>query len=83
MAAARRRETFLAIAVDQHTQEHSMEAERTSEIARHWVNGEWVSSTKISESLNPSTGQVLGRFADGGAEEAKRLARRLWKADHR
>ena len=48
-----------------------MEAERTSEIARHWINGEWVSSTKISDSLNPSTGQVLGRFADGGAEEAK------------
>ena len=48
-----------------------MEAERTSEIARHWINGEWVSSTKIGDSLNPSTGDVLGRFADGGAEEAK------------
>ena len=37
-----------------------MEAERASEIARHWINGEWVSSTKIGDSLNPSTGQVLG-----------------------
>jgi hypothetical protein len=33
-----------------------MEAERTFEIACHWFNGEWGSSTKISDSLNPSTG---------------------------
>ena len=58
-----------------------MEAERTSEIARHWINGEWVSSTKISDSLNPSTGEVLGRFADGGAEEWRQSGRR--EAKHR
>ncbi|MBM7045688.1 aldehyde dehydrogenase family protein [Rhizobium lusitanum] len=48
-----------------------MENEPASDIARHWIDGAWVSSDKISESLNPSTGGVLGRYADGGAWEAQ------------
>lgn len=39
--------------------------------ARHHIDGAWVDSVQRSESLNPATGQVLGTFADGGAEEAK------------
>ncbi|MEU4093200.1 aldehyde dehydrogenase family protein [Streptomyces sp. NPDC026673] len=39
--------------------------------ARHYIDGAWVDSVQRSESLNPATGQVLGTFADGGAEEAK------------
>jgi betaine-aldehyde dehydrogenase len=48
-----------------------MTQQPATEIARHWIDGEWVSSKKIGVSLNPSTGQALGRFADGGAREAE------------
>ncbi|MEU2830618.1 aldehyde dehydrogenase family protein [Streptomyces lavendulae] len=38
--------------------------------ARNFIDGQWVDSAKKTESLNPSTGTVLGTFADAGAEEA-------------
>ncbi|CAL9324703.1 aldehyde dehydrogenase family protein [Streptomyces sp. SudanB66_2053] len=38
--------------------------------ARHYIDGQWRDSKKRSESVNPATGEVLGTFADGGAEEA-------------
>ena len=43
----------------------------TDDVARHWIDGQWTSSSRVGSSLNPSNGQVLGRFADGGAEEAR------------
>lgn len=49
-----------------------MSSETIPEIARHWIDGEWVGSERIGISRNPSTGAVLGHFADGGAEEAER-----------
>ena len=42
-----------------------------SEIARHWIDGEWVGSDTVSESVNPATGAVLGQWADGGEAEAR------------
>jgi betaine-aldehyde dehydrogenase len=42
-----------------------------SEIAEHWIDGEWVGSATVSESVNPATGAVLGRWADGGEAEAR------------
>jgi betaine-aldehyde dehydrogenase len=44
--------------------------ERAVNLARHWINGEWQTSEKVGESRSPSTGEVLGHFADGGAEHA-------------
>jgi hypothetical protein len=41
-----------------------------SEIARHRIDGEWTGSGAVSESVNPATGEVLGRWADGGEAEA-------------
>jgi betaine-aldehyde dehydrogenase len=41
------------------------------EVAKHWIDGEWVGSETISESINPATGEVLGRWADGGEAEAR------------
>ena len=38
--------------------------------ARHWINGEWVSSSAVANSVNPSTGEVLGRYSAGGRAEA-------------
>jgi betaine-aldehyde dehydrogenase len=42
-----------------------------SEIAKHWIDGQWVGSDTVSESVNPATGVVLGRWADGGEAEAR------------
>ena len=41
------------------------------EVAKHWIDGEWIGSDAISESINPATGEVLGRWADGGETEAR------------
>lgn len=40
--------------------------------ARHWIAGEWVDSAEgaTATSINPSTGEVLGSFADGTRADA-------------
>ena len=40
-------------------------------IARHWIDGRWLTSEQVAESTNPATGAALGRFADGGADQAQ------------
>src|SRR5580704_14118367 len=40
------------------------------EPARHWINGEWLSSSNVAESVSPSTGEVLGQYSAGGRVEA-------------
>ncbi len=32
-----------------------------SEIAKHWIDGEWTGSGTVPESVNPATRAVLGR----------------------
>lgn len=41
--------------------------------ANHWIDGRWQASASnaTGESLNPSTGETLGRFADAGAEDGQ------------
>lgn len=43
-----------------------------ADVAKHWIDGEWVGSDKTSESINPATGEVLGQWADGGEIEAEK-----------
>jgi betaine-aldehyde dehydrogenase len=58
-------------------------------VALHWIDGAWVDSDQHLESLNPATGEVIGRYAMGTAEEAQMAidaARRAfvstgWRAD--
>jgi hypothetical protein len=38
----------------------------SNNIARHRIDGAWVTSDRVSPSINPSDGELLGRFADGG-----------------
>jgi acyl-CoA reductase-like NAD-dependent aldehyde dehydrogenase len=40
-------------------------------MARHWIDGGWVASERQGASINPSSGETLGQFADGGAKEAR------------
>ena len=34
--------------------------------ARHWIGGEWTDSAEHRESVDPATGEVIGRYALGG-----------------
>lgn len=36
------------------------------EPARHWIDGEWVGSSTVAQSMNP----MLGQYAAGGRIEA-------------
>ena len=40
------------------------------EPGRHWINGEWISSSTVAKSVSPSTGEVLGQYCAGGRAEA-------------
>ena len=40
------------------------------ERARHWINGQWIGSSVIANSVSPSTGEVLGQYSAGGRVEA-------------
>lgn len=40
-------------------------------MARHWIAGAWLESELVADSYNPATGELLGRFADGGEAEAR------------
>jgi acyl-CoA reductase-like NAD-dependent aldehyde dehydrogenase len=40
-------------------------------VACHWIDGEWHDSGPERESINPATGEVIGHYNDGGAEEAQ------------
>ncbi|MFE6365695.1 aldehyde dehydrogenase family protein [Streptomyces sp. NPDC057806] len=35
--------------------------------ARHWIDGTHVESSRVSESVNPATGEVIGTYTDGDA----------------
>jgi betaine-aldehyde dehydrogenase len=37
--------------------------------ASHWIAGEWT-GTPTLDSIDPATGEAIGQFADGGADEA-------------
>lgn len=39
--------------------------------ARHWIDGQWLTSSTQRPSFNPATGEEIGTFHDGGAEAAQ------------
>jgi hypothetical protein len=40
------------------------------EPARHWINGQWIGSSAVANSISPSTAEVLGQYSAGGRTEA-------------
>ncbi|MBR7979853.1 aldehyde dehydrogenase family protein [Burkholderia cenocepacia] len=40
-------------------------------LARHWIDGQWIDSSAHRDSIDPATGDVIGRYADGGELEAR------------
>ena len=47
-----------------------MTEQPATDIARNWIDGEWVQSTTVAKSVSPSTGEVLGQYSAGGRVEA-------------
>src|SRR5580658_673676 len=47
------------------------ETATTIGVGKHWIDGQWIGSETVSESINPATGAVLGTWADGGEAEAR------------
>jgi betaine-aldehyde dehydrogenase len=39
-------------------------------VALNWINNQWVDSNNHKESFNPATGDVIGKYADSGKQEA-------------
>jgi hypothetical protein len=53
--------------------------------AKNWIGGEWVDSSTRLNSINPATGEVIGTYADGSADEANRaiaIARKAFLASN-
>lgn len=44
---------------------------QNQDVALNWIDGEWVGSDTIVESINPATYEVIGTYADGNEETAK------------
>src|SRR5512145_3205794 len=40
-------------------------------IARNWIDGRWRDSAEHKDSINPATGEVIGRYALAGEDEAR------------
>lgn len=49
-------------------------------LALHWIGGDWVDSRKYGTSINPANGEVIGRYADGGSDEAAQAVAAAKKA---
>lgn len=49
----------------------SSSAQQDRDIALNWIDGEWIGSEVIVDSINPATYEVIGRYADGNEEIAK------------
>ena len=50
--------------------------------ARNWIDGAWVNSEDVRNSINPATYDIIGTYANGGAESAKagiRAAKRAFR----
>lgn len=48
----------------------SSETAPKPDVARHWIDGAWVGSPTLVDSVSPSTREVLGQYASGGKVEA-------------
>ena len=40
-------------------------------IARHWIDGRWRDSAEHKDSIDPATGEVIGRYALAGEDEGR------------
>ncbi len=50
------------------------DARQATAIAQHWIDGCWRDSAEHKDSINPATGEVIGRYALAGEDEAREAA---------
>jgi acyl-CoA reductase-like NAD-dependent aldehyde dehydrogenase len=48
-----------------------MTTDKQTPIAMHWIDGKWRDSAQHADSFDPATGDKIGTYAAGGADEAK------------
>src|SRR5207237_10763007 len=48
-----------------------MTTDEQTPVARHWIDGNWCDSAKHQDSFDPATGEKIGSYAVGGADEAR------------
>ena len=41
-------------------------------VSKHWIDGAWLEEGQAGESINPATGEVIGRFFNAGPDEAQK-----------
>ena len=39
--------------------------------AKNWINGEWIDSSKHTDSFDPATGSYIGRYADASLDSSE------------
>src|SRR5688572_22962292 len=66
-----------------------MESFMNKKITLNWINNQWIDNKNHKESFDPATGEVIGKYVDGGKGEAiaaigaakKAFAESEWKRD--
>src|SRR5262245_31431179 len=53
------------------TRRLEMTTDKQTRVARHWIDGDWRDSAQHGDSFDPATGDKIGTYAVGGADEAK------------
>src|SRR2546429_8157925 len=48
-----------------------MTTDEQTPVARHWIDGNWCDSAEHQDSFDPATGEKIGSYAVGGADEAR------------
>ena len=44
----------------------------SSRVVLNWIDGKWVGTPDIRQSINPATYEVIGEYADGGSKPRTR-----------
>src|SRR6266540_2035636 len=62
---------------EEHMAQQQMAEQRADDrqpdtIAKQWIDGRWRDSHQQRDSVDPATGEVIGRYAVGGREEASK-----------
>lgn len=76
--------------IEQEAGVKKQSTQKLNSSAKNWIDGEWVDAEQSGISINPATGEQIGRYADGGQKEAQKAVEAAvrafretsWKNDH-
>ncbi|AGI23158.1 aldehyde dehydrogenase [Pseudomonas sp. ATCC 13867] len=61
------------------------EQKQETKVALNWIDGQWCDGERHGDSINPATGEIIGRYAQAGVAEAQRAiaaARRAFREEN-